>query len=134
DPTLRKYHYIPSSVIGRAMAASGKFGPSLPVLDEAYHLALEASEYVEQTHTEGIMAVSLGFVGEFDRAREHARSASLVARRLGNAVRIAAGHFYYATIAEAQCRWEEGVQRTAELLSYADKQGLSGLYLCVGTT
>jgi hypothetical protein len=38
DPALRKYQYIPSSVIGRAMAASGKFGPSLPVLTEGQSL------------------------------------------------------------------------------------------------
>ncbi len=133
DPALRKYRYIPSSVIGRAMAGAGKFGPALPVLAEAYQLALEAGEYVEQTHNEGIMAVALGFCGEFDRAREHARSAMQLARRLGDAVRTAAGYFYTATIAEAQCRWEEGVRGTKELLRYAEEQGLSGLYLVVGT-
>jgi len=133
DPALRKYQYVPSSVIGRAMASSGKFGPSLPVLTEAYELAREAGEPVEQAHTEGIMAMALGFVGQFELARDHARTAALSARRLGNPERIAACHSYDAAIAEAQCHWDEGVQRTAELLAYAEEEGISGLYLCVGT-
>jgi len=133
DPALRKYRHIPASVVGRAMASSGKFGPSLPVLAEAYEMAREAAEPVEQSHTEGLMALTLGFMGQFDQAREHARAAALLARRLGHAERIAACYSYDAAIAEAQCRWDEGVQRTAELLAYAEEQGLSGLYLCIGT-
>jgi tetratricopeptide (TPR) repeat protein len=133
DPALRRYHYIPSSVIGRAMAASGKFGPALPVLTEAYDLAREANEPVEESHTEGVMAMALGFTGELDQARTHARSALFVARRMRNAERIAAGYYYDAAIAEAQGRWEEGVQRTAQLLAYAEEKGITGLYLCLGT-
>ncbi|HEY8212279.1 MAG TPA: protein kinase [Myxococcaceae bacterium] len=133
DPALRKYQYVPTSVIGRAMAASGKFGPSLPVLTESYELARTAGELVEQAHTEGIMAMALGFVGQFELARNHARAAAQTGRRLGNPERIAAGHSYEAAIAEAQCRWDEGVQRTAELLAYAEEEGIFGLYLCVGT-
>lgn len=133
DPALRKYHYIPANIIGRAMAGSGKWGPAMPVLTEGFNLAMEAGELVERVHTEGIMAVALGYIGEFDRAREHADSALRNARRLGNAVRIAAGYFYYSCIAEAQCRWDEGVERTAELLAYLEETGTTGLYLVVGT-
>jgi tetratricopeptide (TPR) repeat protein len=88
---------------------------------------------VEQTHSEGILALALAYCGEFKKAREYASSAARIALRLGNPVRMAASTFYYSVIAEAEFRWDEGVQRSAELLAFSEAHGITGLYLCMGT-
>jgi tetratricopeptide (TPR) repeat protein len=48
-------------------------------------------------------------------------------------VRMAASTFYYSVIAEAEFRWDEGVQRSAEVLAFTEAHGITGLYLCMGT-
>ncbi len=133
EPHLRSYLYAPLSIMGRALSGSGRFGPSVSMLTEAAAQSAEAGEYVEQTHSEGILALSLAYCGEFKKAREYASSAARIALRLGNPVRMAASTFYYSVIAEAEFRWDEGVQRSAELLAFSEAYGITGLYLCMGT-
>jgi tetratricopeptide (TPR) repeat protein len=99
---------------------------------EAAALSAEAGEAVEQTHSEGILAISLAYRGEFKKAREYAASSARIAMKLGNPVRMAASTFYYSVIAEAEFRWDEGVQRSAELLAFTEAHSITGLYLCMG--
>lgn len=133
EPHLRAYLYAPLSIMGRALSGSGRFGPSISMLTEVAAQAAEAGEHVEQTHSEGILALSLAYCGQFKKAREYASSAARIALRLGNPVRMAASTFYYAVIAEAEFRWDEGVQRSAELLAFNEAHGITGLYLSMGT-
>ncbi|MBN1206248.1 MAG: protein kinase [Myxococcaceae bacterium] len=133
EPHLRSYLYAPLSIMGRALCGSGRFGPAISMLTEAAAQSAEAGEHVEQTHSEGILALALAYCGEFKKAREYAASAARIALRLGNPVRMAASTFYYSVIAEAEFRWDEGVQRSAELLAFTEAQGITGLYLCMGS-
>ncbi|HLL03412.1 MAG TPA: protein kinase, partial [Myxococcaceae bacterium] len=132
EPSLRHYMYTPSSIMGRALCGSGRFGPAVPMLTEAAALSAEAGEAVEQTHSEGILAISLAYQGQYKKARESAASSARIAMKLGNPVRMAASTFYYAVIAEAEFRWDEGVQRSAELLAFTEAHNITGLYLCMG--
>jgi tetratricopeptide (TPR) repeat protein len=132
EPHLRHYLYALLSIMGQALSGSGRFGPSIPMLTEAAEQSAAAGEYVEQTHSEGVLAVALAHCGEFKKAREHAATAARIALRLGNPVRMAASTFYYAVIAEAEFRWDEGVQRSAELLAFTEAQGITGRYLLMG--
>jgi tetratricopeptide (TPR) repeat protein len=132
-PELKRYQFIPLNTIGRALCGTGKFGPSVSALTEACAIAAEAGEQVEQTHTEGILCVALAYVGEYEKAREHAETCRRMSLQIGDPVRVAASYFYFSTLAEAQFRWDEGVQQTAELLAFAEQQGITGLYLCVGS-
>jgi eukaryotic-like serine/threonine-protein kinase len=132
-PELRQYQFIPANTIGRALCGTGKFGPSIPVLTQACAVAAEAGEQIEQTHTEGILCVALAYTGEYEKARQHAETCRRFSLELEDPVRIAASFFYFATLAEAQFRWDEGVAQTAELLAFAEKNGISGLYRIVGT-
>lgn len=133
EPHLRTYLYAPLSIMGRALSGSGRFGPSISMLTEVAAQSAEAGEYVEQTHSEGILALALAYCGQYKKARESAASSARIALRLGNPVRMAASTFYYAVIAEAEFRWDEGVQRSAELLAFTEAHGITGLYLCFGT-
>jgi len=133
EPHLRSYLHAPLSIMGRALSGWGRFGPSISMLTEVAAQSAEAGEYVEQTHAEGILAMALAYCGEFKRARESAASAARIALRLGNPVRMAASTFSYAAIAEAEFRWDEGVQRSAELLAFTEAHHITGLYLCMGT-
>jgi tetratricopeptide (TPR) repeat protein len=132
EPSLRHYMYAPSSIMGRALCGSGRFGPAVPMLTEAAALSAEAGEAVEQTHSEGILAISLAYRGEYKKAREYAASSARIAMKLGNPVRMAASTFYYSVVAEAEFRWDEGVQRSAELLAFTEAHSITGLYLCMG--
>jgi tetratricopeptide (TPR) repeat protein/tRNA A-37 threonylcarbamoyl transferase component Bud32 len=132
EPHLRTYLYAPLSIMGRALCGSGRFGPAVSMLTEVAAQAAEAGEHVEQTHSEGILALALAYCGQYKKAREYASSSARIAARLGNPVRMAASTFYYAVIAEAEFRWDEGVQRSAELLAFSEAQGITGLYLCFG--
>jgi tetratricopeptide (TPR) repeat protein len=132
EPSLRHYMYAPSSIMGRALCGSGRYGPAVPILTEAAALAAEAGESVEQTHTEGVLATCLVYQGEYKKAREYAASSARIAMKLGNPVRMAASIFYYSVIAEADFRWDEAVQRSAELLAFTDAHHITGLYQCVG--
>ncbi|HVG59345.1 MAG TPA: protein kinase [Hyalangium sp.] len=132
EPHLRPYLYAPLSIMGRALSGSGRFGPAISMLTEVAAQAAEAGEHVEQTHSEGILALSLAYSGQYKKAREYAASSARIALRLGNPVRMAASTFYYAVMAEAGFRWDEGVQRSAELLAFTEAHGITGLYLCFG--
>ncbi len=132
EPALRHYMSAPSSIMGRALCGSGRYGPAVPMLTEAAALAAEAGEAVEQTHSEGVLATCLVYTGEFKKAREYAASSARLAMKMGNPVRMAASIFYYSVIAEAEFRWDEGVQRSAELLAFIEAHKITGLYQCVG--
>ncbi len=132
EPSLRHYMYAPSSIMGRALCGLGRYGPAVPILTEAAALAAEAGESVEQTHSEGVLATCLAYKGEFKKAREYAASAARIAMKLGNPVRMAASIFYYSVISEADFRWDEAVQRSAELLAFTEAHKITGLYQIVG--
>jgi tetratricopeptide (TPR) repeat protein len=132
EPSLRHYMYTPLSILGRALCGSGRYGPAVPMLTEAAALAAEGGEAVEQTHSEGVLATCLVYMGEFKKAREYVASSARIAMKLGNPLRMAASIFYYSVIAEAEFRWDEGVQRGAELLAFTEAHQITGLYQCVG--
>jgi len=132
EPSLRHYMYTPSSIMGRALCGSGRFGPAVTMLTEAAALAAEAGEAVEQTHAEGVLATCLVYTGEYKKAREYVASSARIAMKLGNPLRMAASIFYYSVLAEAEFRWDEGVQRSAELLAFTEAHNITGLYQCVG--
>jgi eukaryotic-like serine/threonine-protein kinase len=119
---------VAKSLAGRALCSTGRFGPALPLLSEAVALAAELGEAVEQAHSEGLLAIAQAYGGQPRQARESAASASRMALRLGNPVRMAASLFYSAVVAEAEGRWDEGVKRTVEMLAYIEANAITGMY------
>ena len=133
DPALRRYQCLPSNIVGRALAAGGKFGPALDPLRKGCELAALANEHVELCHSRGILSVALSYAGHFSEAEENVAGAGHIAERLRDPARLMGTWFYRAVLAEARGDWELGLSSTAELLSFAEEHGLSGLYLYTGT-
>ncbi|WP_225412724.1 serine/threonine-protein kinase [Stigmatella hybrida] len=122
---------VAKHIVGRALCSTGRFGQAEPVLAEAVALAAELGETVEQAHSEGLLAIARAHMGLSRQARESVAAASRMALRLGNPVRMAASLFYAAIVAEAECRWDEGVKRTTEMLAYIEANAITGVYQCV---
>jgi tetratricopeptide (TPR) repeat protein len=134
DARLKTYHSLPANVVGRALCVSGRFGPATRMLTRGCQLARDAGEYAELSHSEGLLAVALGFTGAFDEAAERAASSTLLAHRLGDPIRIIASHVYNSAVAESRFQWQSGIRETTELLSFAEENSIAGLYLYVGTS
>jgi eukaryotic-like serine/threonine-protein kinase len=134
DPRLKPYHALPANVVGRAMCVSGRFGPATRMLTRGAELARDAGEYVEQSHSEGLLAVALGFTGQFDDGLARADSSMRLARRLGDPIRVIGSYVYNAALAESRFDWESGIRETTLLLAHAEENSIAGLYLYVGTS
>ncbi|WP_437961551.1 AAA family ATPase [Sorangium sp. So ce119] len=133
SPELRPYQCLPANILGRALCAAGKVGPATEPLRRGCELAEAAGEYVELCHSRGILCVALSQSGHYAEAEQSAADAARLAERLRDPVRLLGTWFYYAVLAEGRFDWDLGVRSTAQLLSYAEEHGLSGLYLYVGT-
>lgn len=130
---LRAYQCFPVNVVGRARCISGRFGEAAQVLTHGCDLARETREYIELSHSEGLLGVSHAFTGDFASAWRHALISIDLARRLGDSLRIMGALVYRAAVCEATFDWEQGVRDTTELLAFAEEQSMGGLYLYVGT-
>ncbi|WP_438002697.1 protein kinase [Sorangium sp. So ce321] len=133
SPELRPYQCLPANILGRALCAAGKVGPATEPLRRGCELAEAAGEYIELCHSRGILCVALSQSGHYAEAEQSAADAARLAERLRDPVRLLGTWFYYAVLAEGRFDWDLGVRSTAQLLSYAEEHGLSGLYLYVGT-
>jgi tetratricopeptide (TPR) repeat protein len=130
---LRAYQCFPANVVGRARCISGRFGEAVEILTHGCALARETREYIELSHSEGLLGVSHAFTGDFASAWRHALISIDLARRLGDPLRIIGALVYRAAVCEATFEWEQGVRDTTELLAFAEEQSMGGLYLYVGT-
>ncbi|HKE17383.1 MAG TPA: tetratricopeptide repeat protein, partial [Kofleriaceae bacterium] len=133
DARLRPYQVLPANVVGRALCVSGRFGPATRMLTRGCDLARDEGEVVELAHSEGLLAVALGFTGAFEQALARAESSTRLARRLGDPIRIIGCHVYNSAMAESRFDWEGGIRETTQLLSFAEENSIAGLYLYVGT-
>jgi eukaryotic-like serine/threonine-protein kinase len=133
DPRLRRYHVLPANVVGRALCVSGRFGPATRMLTKGCELARDEGEYVELSHSEGLLSVALGFTGSFEQALARAESSTQLARRLGDPIRIIGCHVYNSALAESRFDWAGGIGETTQLLSFAEENSIAGLYLYGGT-
>jgi eukaryotic-like serine/threonine-protein kinase len=133
DEETRAFLCAPANIVGRALCASGRFGPSIPVLEKGCAAARDAKEYVELSHSEGLLGVALAFGGRFADARPRMESAEEVARRLADPVRAMGAWFYWTTLAECEAKWQAGLQAAADLLAFAEREKLSGPYFYLGT-
>ncbi|WP_437331003.1 serine/threonine-protein kinase [Sorangium sp. So ce381] len=133
SPELRPYQCLPANILGRALCAAGKVGPATEPLRRGCELAEAAGEYVELCHSRGILCVALSQSGLYAEAEQSAADAARLAERLRDPVRLLGTWFYHAVLAEGRFDWDLGVRSTAQLLSYAEEHGLSGLYLYMGT-
>jgi eukaryotic-like serine/threonine-protein kinase len=132
-PETRSYQSLPMNLIGRAHCSRGRFGPAADVLLRATTLAYEAGNYLEISHSEGMLGVSLGFGGSYAEAEKRLENCARWAQRVQDPVRIMAAHFYFSVLGESRFDWERGARESAQLLSEAEQQSLGGLYLYMGT-
>lgn len=133
DARMRPYHVLPVNMVGRALCVTGRFGPAVRMLRQGCDLAADAGEYGEQAHSEGLLAVALGYTGAFDEALARAESSTRLAERMGDPIRIIGCHAYNSAVAESRFDWEGGIRETTQLLSFAEEDAIAGLYLYVGT-
>lgn len=133
DPAMRRYRCVPTNIVGRALCATGKFGPAVQMLKDGCDLAERHEEPTELSHSHGMLSVALAFCGEFEQAKHHADVSADLAAELGSPVRMLGASFYYSVLAEACGDWGLGVRHSTQLLLDAEAQELSGLYVYVGT-
>ena len=133
DPALGPYQCAPANMLGRALCASGHFGPSVEVLRRGCRLARDAGDLVELAHSEGLLGTSLAFTGELAESRRHLDESRRLAELLDNPARRMAVCLYETLHHEAALRWEDGIRASAELLAQAEDYSLAGLYLYLGT-
>jgi hypothetical protein len=132
-PALRAYQCFPANVVGRARCISGRFGEAVQILTRGCELARESKEYVELSHSEGLLGTAHAFTGDFAAAWRHALISIDLARRLGDPLRVIGALAYRAAVCEAAFEWDQGVRDTTELLATVEEQSMGGLYLYVGT-
>ena len=133
DPALGSYQCVPANMLGRALCASGHFGPSINVLLRGCRLARDANDLVELAHSEGLLGTALAFAGELDRSRRHIDESRRLAEVLNNPARRMGVCLYQTLHAEAAFQWEDGIRASAQLLAHAEEYAMAGLYLYLGT-
>jgi tetratricopeptide (TPR) repeat protein len=133
EPEARMYQCGPANVVGRALAASGRFGQAIDVLTRGCELAREAGELAELSHSEGRLGVSLGFAGDHAAAARRVIAARRTAEQIDDPVRLLGAYFYETATAEARHDPAAGLRASAALLQDAERQRLGGLYLYLGT-
>jgi serine/threonine protein kinase/tetratricopeptide (TPR) repeat protein len=132
-PELGRAQCVPANMLGRALCASGHFGPSIPVLRRGCKLARDAHDLVELAHSEGLLGTSLAFVGELARSRRHIAESQRITELLDDPGRRMAVCLYRTLYAEAAFDWESGIRTSAQLLTHADEYAIAGLYFYLGT-
>ncbi|HEX7838376.1 MAG TPA: hypothetical protein VF469_12965, partial [Kofleriaceae bacterium] len=133
DPALGPYQCVPANMLGRALCASGHFGPSIEVLLRGCQLLRDANDLVELAHSEGLLGTSLAFTGALDESRRHIDESSRLAELLDNPTRRMGVCLYETLHHEAAFCWEDGIRASAQLLAHAEEHSLGGLYLYLGT-
>ena len=133
DPALSPYQNVPANMVGRALCASGRFGPSIDVLYKGCDLLRDAEQHTELAHSAGLLSVSLAMAGDTRRADEQLAESRRIADMLGDPVRTAGVCLYESIIAECRFDWEQGILASARLLAYSEEYNLAGLYLYMGT-
>jgi tetratricopeptide (TPR) repeat protein/predicted Ser/Thr protein kinase len=133
SPELGRHALVPSNILGRAAVAGGKFGNAADMLTRGCALAEQAGEFVEVSHSEGVLSVALAYIGKYEDARKRALSCRALADRLGDPVRKAGALFYLCTLGEAAFDTELGVQASCDLLAFIEQKKVGGLYVVVGT-
>jgi eukaryotic-like serine/threonine-protein kinase len=132
-PALGPYQCVPANMLGRALCASGHYGPSIEVLLRGCELLRDANDLVELAHSEGLLGTSLAFAGEFERSNRHIDESLRLAELLNNPARRMGVCLYQTLHAEAAFRWEDGIRTSAQLLAHAEDYSMAGLYLYLGT-
>jgi tetratricopeptide (TPR) repeat protein len=133
DPELGPYQCVPANMLGRALCASGHFGPSIEVLLRGCQLLRDAGDLVELAHSEGLLGTSLAFTGALGESRRHIDESNRLAELLDNPTRRMGVCLYETLHHEAAFRWEDGIRASAQLLAQAEEHSLGGLYLYLGT-
>ena len=133
DPALGPYQCVPANMLGRALCASGHFGPSIEVLERGCQLLRDANDLVELAHSEGLLGTSLAFTGDLAGSRRHIDESRRLADLLDNPARRMGVCLYETLHHEAAFRWEDGIKASAQLLAHAEDYSLAGLYLYLGT-
>ena len=133
DPELGPYQCVPANMLGRALCASGHFGPSIEVLLRGCALLRDAGDLVELAHSEGLLATSLAFVGDYSRSLQHIAESRRLAEVLDDPARRMGVCLYTTLHHEAAFQWDQGLQASAELLTHAEEYSMAGLYLYLGT-
>ena len=133
NPALGAYQCVPANMLGRALCASGHYGPSIDVLRRGCQLLRDAHDLVELAHSEGLLGTSLAFVGDFEGSRRHIGESARLAELLNNPARRMGVCLYQTLHAEASFHWEDGIRTSAQLLAHAEDYSMAGLYLYLGT-
>ena len=133
DRALADYQCAPANILGRALCAAGKIEMAIAPLRRGCELAEAAGEHIELCHSRGILCVALSYAGHFAEAEHNGAEASRIAHQLRDPARLLGTWFYSAVLGEARFDWDLGMRSSTALLAYAEEQGLSGLYLYVGT-
>ena len=133
DPALGPYQCVPANMLGRALCASGHFGPSVEVLQRGCQLLRDAGDLVELAHSEGLLGTSLAFTGALADSWRHIDESRRLAELLDNPARRMGVCLYETLHFEAAFRWEDGIRASAQLLTHAEDYSLAGLYLYLGT-
>jgi eukaryotic-like serine/threonine-protein kinase len=133
EPQARMYQCGPANIVGRALAASGRFAQAIEVLTRGCELAREAGEFAELSHSEGLLGVSLGYAGDHAAAARRVAAARRTAHDIEDPVRLLGAYFYETATAEARHDPAAGLRAAAGLLQDAERQQLGGLYLYLGT-
>jgi len=133
NPALGSYQCVPANMLGRALCASGHYGPSIEVLLRGCQLLRDANDLVELAHSEGLLGTSLAFAGEFEASNRHIAESSRLAELLNNPARRMGVCLYQTLYAEAHFQWEDGIRTSAQLLAHAEDYSMAGLYLYLGT-
>jgi len=133
NPALGSYQCVPANMLGRALCASGHYGPSVEVLLRGCQMLRDANDLVELAHSEGLLGTSLAFAGEFARSDRHIEESQRLAELLNNPTRRMGVCLYQTLYAEAHFEWEDGIRTSAQLLAHAEDYAMAGLYLYLGT-
>lgn len=131
-PDLAPLSCVPLNILGRALAASGQFGPAVQTLSKGCKVAESMGEYLELSHSQGLLGVSLAFTGQFDQARAMADHCYETATQLRDPVRTAGALFYRSVVADAEFDWKSGVEFSVRLLRFCEEFTISGIYLQLG--
>ncbi|MFO0593192.1 MAG: protein kinase [Polyangiaceae bacterium] len=123
---------VPLNILGRALAASGQFGPAVATLTKGCTVAESMGEYLELSHSQGLLGVSLAFTGQYEQARAMAEVCYGTATQLRDPVRTAGAMFYRSVVADAEFDWQSGVDYSVRILRFCEEFTISGIYLQLG--
>lgn len=132
DPALEVHAVGPYNLVGRALCGAGRFRAAAATLKIGRHLAERYGDAEEQSHADGLLAVTLAYTGDVAGAERHLERCYAVAGRLGDPVRMAAARSYQCLVDECRGDWAAGLRSAAEALEYLERESIGGLYLYLG--